>query len=605
MADPAVLKEYLVSLGWKLDREGMREVENTLARMRQQVDSFGLPWARAAAIVSASFATMGASLAAFTDKLAQADLSYQKFALRMFTDTQTARRMKVATETLGESLEDIAWIPELRGRYKQLMGEGRAMEPGKDYQNQMRYMRDVRFEFTRLQQEMIYGSQWIGSYLIKYLAGPIGGLDQGMKKLNDWLQVHMPEWTEKVARFLTVVMNLGRSAWRAMEDLGGAIAKLWAGMSAGERAAALAAGALWVFSKMGPLGQAIAMIGAAIVAIEDFYAYIGGDKSAKTLAPIWHHLLAAIKPLKDIFNDVTDSIRTLMDALLGIKGGGWVDTLDEIMFNLSQAAHWTKIVLMGLKAQLYKGSSDEDTRAYAQAQEDAIATEKLIMEKEKKRHQHEMSLSPEERYKVRQRMDQRSAFGTPPSGASGDRMAQGMSYFMSQGYTREQAAGIMGNLYHESGGLQPGIEERGREGKGGFGLAQWTGPRRTQFFKWAAESGQNPYDYNTQLSFVNWELNNTEGGAKKALLAAKSTPEATRAFMDAYERPGIPHYDSRLQAANQAAGSVTINQGAITVNVPQTNATAEDIAKAVADKVGEQNRMTISRQMRELAGGYA
>ena len=39
-----------------------------------------------------------------------------------------------------------------------------------------------------------------------------------------------------------------------------------------------------------------------------------------------------------------------------------------------------------------------------------------------------------------------------------------------------------------------------------------------------------------QLEFINWELNNTEKGAKLALLKTKSPAEAAYAFANKYER---------------------------------------------------------------------
>jgi len=50
------------------------------------------------------------------------------------------------------------------------------------------------------------------------------------------------------------------------------------------------------------------------------------------------------------------------------------------------------------------------------------------------------------------------------------------------GFTKEQAAGILGNLGHESGGLKV-MQERNPTGggRGGYGWAQWTGPPPQRF----------------------------------------------------------------------------------------------------------------------------
>lgn len=49
------------------------------------------------------------------------------------------------------------------------------------------------------------------------------------------------------------------------------------------------------------------------------------------------------------------------------------------------------------------------------------------------------------------------------------------------GITQVQAAAILGNLGHESAGLQPNINEKNptvKGSKGGYGWGQWTGSRR-------------------------------------------------------------------------------------------------------------------------------
>ena len=52
-------------------------------------------------------------------------------------------------------------------------------------------------------------------------------------------------------------------------------------------------------------------------------------------------------------------------------------------------------------------------------------------------------------------------------------------YLVSRGLSPVAAAGLVGNMGAESG-YQPGIEERGNMASKGFGLMQWTGPRRAQ-----------------------------------------------------------------------------------------------------------------------------
>ena len=127
---------------------------------------------------------------------------------------------------------------------------------------------------------------------------------------------------------------------------------------------------------------------------------------------------------------------------------------------------------------------------------------------------------------------------------------------VQRGYPMHIAQGIVANLIAESG-LNPGINEAAPVvpgSRGGYGLAQWTGPRRRQFEAFAADRGVSPDDTNAQLDFLDWELRNTERGAWNDLQGASDPIEAARIFSDSFLRPGVPHMDRRLGEAARIAG---------------------------------------------------
>lgn len=149
----------------------------------------------------------------------------------------------------------------------------------------------------------------------------------------------------------------------------------------------------------------------------------------------------------------------------------------------------------------------------------------------------------------------------PPKVA--DRSNAAIGYFQSRGWTKEQAAGIVGNLLAESklntGALNPGD---GRDGSNSIGVAQWNSGRARNLKKFAADNRADWRDFGVQLAFVDHELRNSEKGAGDALRNAKTIDEATAAFVG-YERPagwlsGNPraahNYQGRLKFAAQAAG---------------------------------------------------
>lgn len=127
------------------------------------------------------------------------------------------------------------------------------------------------------------------------------------------------------------------------------------------------------------------------------------------------------------------------------------------------------------------------------------------------------------------------------------RQQQALDYFQGQGWQPHQAAGIVGNLFHESGLKTSALGDKGAS----LGIAQWGGPRRKALHEYATQKGTSPYDFNTQLEFINYELNTGEGAAGDALRRARDTAQATQIFSRHYERPGKPMMGSRLAAARR------------------------------------------------------
>lgn len=348
MPDLETICSYLVGLGFSVDQGAYNKFKQALADTSKDIERHSSGWVKSYASAALSITTAITSItiatAGMLEKIAQADLGYKKYALRMYMGADAAKKMKIATDALGESLDDIAWIPELRGRYSELMKQQQAMMPGKGFESQMKYLRDIRFEFTRLKVEMTYGSQWIGQYLLKYLNSPIGNFYGWMQKLNDYLTAKMPVWTEKVARFLTVIINLGGSAYRVLSDIGGKVKELWDRLPAKVKKKGLLV-ALFGFAFLpGPL-RALRILGTLIILVDDFYAYIDGRKSSKTLAPIWDMLLGQIRLIKQGLEGIIEAFALVKK---GDFGGAW------------QSLKNAKDVLSDMSETLDAGTKKED-----------------------------------------------------------------------------------------------------------------------------------------------------------------------------------------------------------------------------------------------------
>ena len=124
--------------------------------------------------------------------------------------------------------------------------------------------------------------------------------------------------------------------------------------------------------------------------------------------------------------------------------------------------------------------------------------------------------------------------GNKVGGNNSGKANQAMKYFTSQGWTKEQAAGIVGNLQKESQ-----FDHTVDTGDGGkaYGIAQWH-PDRQQDFKNKYGKSIKGSSFEEQLAFVQYEL--TKGDEQRAgnkLKTAKTAGQAGAVVSQFYERP--------------------------------------------------------------------
>jgi hypothetical protein len=125
--------------------------------------------------------------------------------------------------------------------------------------------------------------------------------------------------------------------------------------------------------------------------------------------------------------------------------------------------------------------------------------------------------------------------GSSPGGGgegagSSENADKAMQYFMDQGWTRNQAAGIVGNLQQESGAnLNPSARNPGdaADGTDSVGIAQWNSSRLRNLERFARERGTSSEDFDTQLAFVQYEL--TQGEKRNVGRALRRTDDVAEA----------------------------------------------------------------------------
>ena len=161
--------------------------------------------------------------------------------------------------------------------------------------------------------------------------------------------------------------------------------------------------------------------------------------------------------------------------------------------------------------------------------------------------------------------------GGDATGSTSGNGQTAMEKAIAAGYTKEQAAGLVGNLQQESGMNPTARNER----EGAQGIAQWRGERLEAFKKkYGKEVMYATLD--EQMDFVLHELETTEKKAGNLLKNAKTAAEAAAIVDKFYERSAGTELAKRVANANAIAGKQAIDAA----NAAATNPSVAQAASA-------------------------
>lgn len=323
---PNYLEEYLVKLGASVDGSSMRKFNQALKDAQKAVEvssgEMAGSFLKAQSAIVGGFAAIGGAALGMIDKVAMADQEYRLFALHMYMTTSSARSLKIAMDALGQPLENLTWDPELRARTSELIDDQRklASSLGPDFEDQMRKVRDIRFEFTRLGVEVQYlGMKVVQDFLSALGVGPDELLKQ-LRRFNDWVQKDLPEISKKIVGFLMPVLT---DVWNVIKATGGALAETGlaftnlVGLLSGDTSIE---GSSFSFEKMGTAIQHVvhwfAVFAEAIANVEELLAHL-----LSALA------LAASGKFSDAGKEIAAAAKDINGKTLGMVGGGIVGGL--------------------------------------------------------------------------------------------------------------------------------------------------------------------------------------------------------------------------------------------------------------------------------------
>lgn len=312
-----IIEEYLVRLGVEVDQSAMKELDGGLKKIEGMVNkstSFGRNVLKAGGLLGGLFLSVVSSATALTTSMAQQDRQMATLGATMMVSKGQAMAMKSAIDALGVSIDEIQVNPELREQYTQLLRDGQRMADSTGaYENAMRDVREVMFEFNRLKQEAQAALRWVAFYIIRDFSGPLQKVKGAMRSINEWIIQYLPKITRSIASGFGYIINMGVSFGRLVKTIWQRLVELWNSFSPGTKKAIAALTAMGAVLMAGPIGWITAGIAGILLLIDDFYGYLDGKDAA--FGPIWDEVLKWQTTASEWWDKLLESINTFTNYI--------------------------------------------------------------------------------------------------------------------------------------------------------------------------------------------------------------------------------------------------------------------------------------------------
>lgn len=364
------LKQYLVKLGWDIDSLGLAKANKAIGDFGTKIAGLGLKLVNS--FVSASTAVVGFSIDAnravldLMKNVADADLSVERFARRMWTSKENARNFTNALDAMGASMEDIYYMtPEEFEYFMELRDFGSQLKAPDELQNTLKLIRSIGQEVNKLKVIFSNATQWVVYYLGKFMGKDLQDMKSFFQSINNWLAEHLPQITEKIANFLYILYRLGKTIFQVFTTVIDLFSRLFSSLEAGQRKViGLAAGFVSLLT-MGPIGVFIAALLGLLLLLDDFFVWQKGGKSVlgdtwQSLTTMFSHIdTSGLEEVKNKFGQIGEKFDAIGKKFyeLSQKFLKWADEVglvqkmfDALMQTLELIADILDFILSGIMA---------------------------------------------------------------------------------------------------------------------------------------------------------------------------------------------------------------------------------------------------------------
>ena len=225
MSNIETIREYLVKLGADVDLESMVKFDSQLNRMSKKVTQVFSLIGKTVTRLSLAYTGLIVSTYKFSTSVAQSDMDLQRWARRMYMTEDGARSLKRTLDAMGlsslEDLQDVALNPELKGQFLELRKLADQLSPSQEVKNNLREIRAIAFEFTKLKLQISYFADNLASSIYKHSRPAVDRFKKWLQDINESLFNNMESWADKIGKVIGDSINfIARMIDRFVELLG-------------------------------------------------------------------------------------------------------------------------------------------------------------------------------------------------------------------------------------------------------------------------------------------------------------------------------------------------------------------------------------------------
>lgn len=343
----------MVSLGYTVDKSSEHAAEASLAKVEGATKHFAAgsmaDFAKAGTAVATFVAGATIAIGKFVSETGNAAIQNEIFARQMWMNVDAAVAYRDSLKALGTNLQSLYLSPTLMKQFEALHTEAGQIGLPTGFNQAMQGAQNLNLQFARLKLEASYSVYWVGYYLTKYLAGPLGSVDDWLSKINDEIAKNMPKWTAKVAQFMAGFVDTEREAVSLFNSMGSAFKEFLAVIAG-------AGTAFLVLSN--PVTAMLAGMTALLVLLDDYYVYTHNKNHEGSAFPgLWK----ALSDNKGAMGDFKTSLKDLSTAIVGADGkGGLLGAIASLVGSSGSINDWVNAVSAPLTvlAGILQGMAD-------------------------------------------------------------------------------------------------------------------------------------------------------------------------------------------------------------------------------------------------------